>query len=127
MPRSSNRPAFEQPFVYEEDLSTIGIDVEAFRRRQREDLKRYNAGATTSRQPFRERYRDEQRRDESFASQSDRTDDLVSRRQGWRDSEGDRLDDFGVDEDAELNDEDDLPLADLVRRRHESADNNDGN
>lgn len=127
MPRSSNRPAFEQPFVYDEDLSTIGTDVEAFRRRQKEDLKRYYAGAITSRQPFRERYRGEQRRDESFASQSNRYDDLGGRKQGWRDSEGDRLDDFGVDEDAELNDEDDVPLADLLRRRHKSADNNDGN
>ena len=127
MPRSRNRLAFEQPFVYDEGLSTIETDVEAFRRRQNEDLKRYNAGATILRRPLHERYRDEQRRDESFASQSNGFDDLGGRKQGWRDSEGDRLDDFGVDEDAELNDEDDVPLAELLRRRHESADNNTGN
>lgn len=35
----------------------------------------------------------------------------------WRDSEGERLEDFGVDEEIELYDEDDVPLAELIRRR----------
>lgn len=38
--------------------------------------------------------------------------------EGWRNSEGERLNDFGVDEDVEFYDEDDLPLAELVRRRN---------
>ena len=46
--------------------------------------------------------------------------------ESWRDSDGDRLDDFGVDECAEFCDEDDIPLAELVRRRHESSNCNDG-
>lgn len=37
--------------------------------------------------------------------------------EGWRDSEGDRLHDFGVDEEAEFYDEDDIPLAQLIQRR----------
>ena len=118
MPRSNNQPVFEQPFVYDEDLSTTKINVEAFRTRQNEDLKRYNEGTTISRLPFHERYG----RNESFASQSPGFDDPGSRKEGWRDSEGDRLDDFGVDEDAE---DDNVPLARLLRRRHESCDNND--
>lgn len=35
----------------------------------------------------------------------------------WRDSEGERLEDFGVDEELDLYDEDDVPLAELIRRR----------
>ncbi len=117
MPRSSNRPPFEQPFVYDGDLSTDPTNVDTFRRRQQEDLKRYDEGATTSirRRPFD--------RDEPFASQSAEADNLGSSEEGWRDSEGDRLDDFGVDEHAEMYDEDDIPLAELLRKRHEHTDN----
>lgn len=37
--------------------------------------------------------------------------------EGWRNSEGERLRDFGVDEDVEFYDEDEVPLAELIRRR----------
>lgn len=120
MPRSGNRPHFEQPFVYDVDLPTIQNNVDAFRRRQQEDLKRYDKGATSiHRRPFYERYTDGDHRNEPFASQSGESDDLGSGEEGWRDSEGDRLNDFGVDENAEFYDEDDTPLAELLRRRHE--------
>ena len=123
MPRSSIRPPFEQPFVYDVDLSTIQNNVDAFRRRQQEDLKRYDEGGTSiRRRPFSERYKNEDDRDERFASQSGESDDLGSGEEGWRDSEGDRLDDFGVDENAEFYDEDDTPLAELLGRRHEHTD-----
>lgn len=36
------------------------------------------------------------------------------------------MDDFGVDQDAEFDVEDNVPLAEFVRRRHELADDNDG-
>lgn len=36
---------------------------------------------------------------------------------GWTNSEGDRLRDYGVDEDAEDSDDDDVPLGELLRRR----------
>lgn len=93
-------------------------NVDAFRRRQQEDLKRYDEGGTTSirRRPFHERYRNGDHRSKSFASRSADSDDLRNSGAGWRDSEGDRLDDFGVDEDAEFYDEDDTPLAELLRR-----------
>lgn len=35
----------------------------------------------------------------------------------WRNKEGERLADFGLDEDAEFYDEDDLPLSEIMRRR----------
>lgn len=37
--------------------------------------------------------------------------------EGWRNKEGERLADFGVDEVADFYDEDDVPLAELIRRR----------
>ena len=125
MPRSSNRPPFEQPFVYDEDLSTDSNNVDTFRRRQQEDLKRYGEGATSSirRRPSHERYKSRHHRDKPFASQSAETHDLGSSEEGWRDSEGDRLNDFGVDEHAEMYDEDDIPLAELLRKRHEHTGN----
>lgn len=36
---------------------------------------------------------------------------------GWTNAEGDRLRDFGVDEDAEEEDDEDVPLGELLRRR----------
>lgn len=43
--------------------------------------------------------------------------------EGWRNSEGERLKDFGVDEDVEFYDEqgDDLPLSQLLARKKERA------
>jgi palmitoyltransferase len=39
--------------------------------------------------------------------------------EGWRNAEGERLKDFGVDEDVEFYDEqeDEIPLAELIARR----------
>jgi len=35
----------------------------------------------------------------------------------WKNSEGDGLKDFGVDEEVEFYDEEDIPLAELLRRK----------
>ena len=43
--------------------------------------------------------------------------------EAWRNSEGDRLNDFGVDEDVEFYDEDDVPLAKLLSRRNGRSSN----
>lgn len=50
----------------------------------------------------------------------DEYDGATDSRHGWRNSEGERLADYGVDEDTEpelIDDEDDVPLAELIRRR----------
>ena len=108
MPRPNNRLPSGQPFIYSEDLSTNESSVNTFRKRQQADLKRYDQGPTILDQPqtLHEEY---------------------SRKGGedWRDSEGDRLDDFGVDEDAEYYEEDDIPLTELLRRRHVRQSYND--
>ena len=43
---------------------------------------------------------------------------------GWKDSDGDRLEDFGVDEEIDFYDEDDIPLSELLKRRR--VDSNQG-
>ena len=108
MPRPNYRQPSEQPFVYREEFSTNESNVDAFRRRQQEDLKRSDRGITTLNQKYTLHWKNSLKGEE-----------------GWRDSEGDRLDDFGVDEDAEYYSEDDIPLNELLRRRHVRENYND--
>ena len=75
--------------------------VQAFRQRQQTDAKRFKDGLRTA-PPGRQI--------EPIPGRKN----LVER--GWRDSEGERLEDFGVDEDIEF-DEDDLPLSELLTKR----------
>ena len=107
--------------------STIQNDIDSFYRRQQEDLKRYNQRSTT---PIRRRDLPKQdskacNHDSSVPFQSAEPDGLERDGDRWRNSDGERLDDFGVDENAENYDEDDTPLAELLRRRHRTTDYND--
>lgn len=45
------------------------------------------------------------------------SDDDEEGEEAWQNSEGDRLKDFGVDEEADFYDEEDLPLTEVLRRR----------
>lgn len=45
------------------------------------------------------------------------SDDNEESKEAWQNSEGDRLKDFGVDEEADFYDEEDLPRTDVLRRR----------
>ena len=104
-----------RPFTYEEDTRSNREQIDAFRHRQKEDLKRFNrTDPLIRRRPFHERYRDNSQELRESPSLIDS--DKVSKRgeEAWRNSEGDRLDDFGVDEDIEFYDEDDIPLAELL-------------
>ncbi|KAA6406390.1 MAG: palmitoyltransferase pfa4 [Lasallia pustulata] len=93
--------------------------IDSFRRRQERDIARIRVphSQVQRRRPFHERY--------SHAEELDaveRGTESDGRRssegeEGWRNSEGDRLQDFGVDEDADFYDEDNVPLAELLRRR----------
>ena len=120
MPWPNKRLFSEQPFVHSKDLSIADSNINAFRRRQQEDLKRYDRGATTSlrHRPQHEKNNPKGHRDHEVTSNSAESNDGGNGGWGWRDSEGDGLDDFGVDEYAEFYDEDDIPLAELLRRRH---------
>lgn len=75
-------------------------DVEGFRRRQKEDIERKKKGkGVEKRNKVGEKEKEE-----------------IGK--GWKNSEGEGLADFGVDEDAE---DDDVPLGVLMRKRRERA------
>lgn len=128
-----------------EDLEgkvTMAMDKAAFARRQAEDVGRQIPGQEEGfrrRKPFYVRL--EERRDEErervYEGETDEDDgegqedfeemkkdgkDREIGEEAWRNSEGERLADFGVDEDVEFYDEDDLPLAELMRLRKQRAD-----
>ncbi|EEP77867.1 conserved hypothetical protein [Uncinocarpus reesii 1704] len=100
-------------------------DIDAFRRRQELDYQRYQTEAgVMRRKPFHQRYTDnintEYISDPSNSVKGYYSSD--SGEEGWRNSDGDRLRDFGVDEEAEFYDEDDVPLAVLIERRKNKKD-----
>lgn len=45
------------------------------------------------------------------------SDNSEESKEAWQNSEGDRLKDFGVDEEADFSDEADVPLTHVLRRR----------
>lgn len=115
-------------------------DIDSFRARQAADLARYedaDGEYVVRRRPFHERLEDAHKchEDRVYEIEDEDEDVLVSDdeesaemvpaqtegndagEEGWRNKEGERLADFGVDEVAEFYDEDDVPLAELIRRR----------
>lgn len=90
--------------------------VSAFRRRQQEDFGRLAHGSSGT--ILRRRVGSvDNGYDNLQGSQQPNIDNGGQGKEGWRNSEGDRLDDFGVDENAELFDEDNIPLTELIRKR----------
>ena len=105
-----------------EDVSAIKIpeyssareQIEAFNRRKQEDLQRQKIYPQVER-----RQRFHKRLESLIDSDSDSAETTSSAdgEEGWRNSEGERLGDFGVDEEVEFYDEEDIPLAVLIERR----------
>ncbi|BCS21200.1 putative palmitoyltransferase with autoacylation activity Pfa4 [Aspergillus puulaauensis] len=111
--------AQQNGFAYGAAANMGHIDIEAFNQRNTADLRRRKAHAEVERRkPFHARF------DES-ASDSSENDGGVpdhgsdNGEESWRNSEGERLRDFGVDEEAEFYDEEDIPLAMLMQQRAE--------
>ncbi|KAI4200045.1 MAG: hypothetical protein LQ350_004183 [Teloschistes chrysophthalmus] len=90
MPRRRYKIADRNPFTYGADAS--GLDVQGFRERQNQDALR-------------------------FANSRDDEQDNAGTTPSWRDSAGEQLQDFGVEEDAEWNEEANIPLGELLRFR----------
>jgi palmitoyltransferase len=120
IPRLNRQLDGSHAFVYPQTALSDYDERQAFKKRQEDDLKRRGSNSgIIRRKPFHARHANE------FPDQqSDRdTDDDGSDKQsnsgeeGWRSPEGDRLRDYGVDEDAEFYDQDDIPLSELLRRR----------
>ncbi|GIZ43744.1 hypothetical protein CKM354_000696000 [Cercospora kikuchii] len=117
------------------DGFTKSWDIHDFKERQAADLARYTDGDgeyVVRRRPFHERleasrqseriYEDEDAIGTDTESDDEDVRGRPSRRadegeEAWRNKEGERLADFGVDEVADFYDEDDVPLAELIRRR----------
>lgn len=91
-------------------------DLAAFKKRQEADLIKRRGVYTFGGEEYRSTsnmFADEE--DENYDDDEDKYTKGLDGEEGWTNAEGERLRDFGVDEDAE--DEDDIPLAELLRRR----------
>jgi palmitoyltransferase len=96
--------------------------VQAFRRRQQQDYKRLetvrgsNAGSFDTAEA-----KGKQTHHSDDEYESDYEEQGMDGQAGWTNSDGDRLRDYGVDEEAEViildDDEEDIPLGELLRRR----------
>lgn len=122
IPRAS-RSAEQQTegFIFGQSQSD---GIAEFKERQARDFERQkSASATVSRRkPFSERYASaESQVQGSDYHLCDDESPHDSGEEGWASPEGDRLRDFGVDEDVEFYDQDDVPLGELLRRRGKIA------
>ncbi|KAF2270681.1 zf-DHHC-domain-containing protein [Lojkania enalia] len=113
----------EEAFTYRDAGLTPEETLVAFRKRQEADIVR-------RRKPFVQRVEAKVVRESSLSGEdmngSEAGEDFDgegeegshSGEEGWRNSEGERLRDFGVDEDIEFYDEeDDIPLSELLARK----------
>ena len=111
-------PGSRYAFTHDEASTSNQDYIEAFRQRQEQDLKRFARGSAPvlRRKPFRERCSDT-KPEIPIENENIICEDQTAGEEAWQNSEGDGLKDFGVDEEAEFYDEDDLPLAEVLRRR----------
>ncbi|OCK77915.1 zf-DHHC-domain-containing protein [Lepidopterella palustris CBS 459.81] len=109
--------AFTQPGP---DL-TAEQNIAAFKQRQQVDIQRWKTSASSikRRKPFVKRMEDTDGSLEYGSDGSEVEDAEDSGEEGWKNSEGERLRDFGVDEEVEFYDDedDDIPLSELMRKR----------
>ena len=125
MPRQIRNIDSQHAFTYSDDVTSAQDHVQAFKQRQQIDYRRFTEGhrVFARRTPFRERYEDQtlgrSEMNQATSSNSSRT----AGEEAWMNAEGERLQDFGVDEDAEFYDgEDEIPLSQLLlHRRHAAA------
>lgn len=118
MPRPENPIHTSQAFVHSDSqFNSAEDEVAAFRRRQQTDLKRRDILRKESLKSKEEiPYSDAEEDWESGSEYEEGMDGEI----GWTNSDGDRLRDYGVDEEADLLD-DDIPLSELLRRRKAKA------
>lgn len=128
MPRRIRTFDPQHAFTYSDDIQSTQDHVRAFKQRQQDDLRRFGGGhgVFAKRTPFRRRYENHG----SDSTEADQVTPLNSNEaadeEAWKNSEGERLEDFGVDVDTEFYDrEDDIPLSQLLlRKRQEAATHN---
>ena len=115
----------EEAFTYRDAELNNEDTLAAFRRRQEEDVIR-------RRKPFVQRVEARAAREQHTGQAEDDWDEEMHAdgslegnedgEEAWKNSEGERLKDFGLDEEAEFYDEeDDLPLGEILARRRARA------
>jgi palmitoyltransferase len=102
-----------------------GDEVHAFKRRQQEDYRRWETMRANNVRAGA-KLRSSAAGPASMEAESTEEDDEeyeegMDGETGWTNSDGDRLRDYGVDEEAEMIVEDDIPLGELLRRRRAVA------
>jgi palmitoyltransferase len=115
MPRRSRDIPSNDAFTYLDAGKSDSERIAAFKARQEQDLLR--ATVNHRRKPFHERFQ--------APHAAPGGNDILKHdaetsagEEAWRTSEGDRLDDFGVDEDVEFYDEENVPFQDGKSCRH---------
>lgn len=118
MPRANRfSNVIEDPFLVPNQESSQAEEILAFKKRQQADFEsRADHYGVKRRRPFHERFEQGTVYPADNISQAKRNDES-SGEEGWQDTGGNRLKDFGVDEDVEFYDEDNIPIAELLRRR----------
>ncbi|KAK5045154.1 hypothetical protein LTR84_009487 [Exophiala bonariae] len=117
MPRASRgSDVLEDPFNHHQGFSPAE-EILAFKKRQQADFEsRADYYGVKRRRPFHERF-EQSTVDATEDMSREMHDGESSGEEGWQDTGGNRLKDFGVDEDVEFYDEDDIPISELLRRR----------
>lgn len=98
-------------------------EIDAFRHRQAADLHRRQRVSTDvqRRQAFDKRFRSVESSgnwdQEKYAYEEHEAENGEDGEEGWRNVDGERLKDFGVDEETEFYDEDNLPLFQLMTQK----------
>lgn len=109
----TNTEAFTVPQTY----SSAHEQIQAFNRRQLEDMKRTKPGVEVQRrQKFHARMGKQNMDEMDAAGPSEYPNESNLGEEAWKNSEGERLLDFGVDEEVEFYDEEDIPLGVLMQR-----------
>jgi palmitoyltransferase len=97
-------------------------DITAFRQRQQQDYeRRLQHGSTIRRRQIFHRRFDTPNINDIKHLDDQNVDDNEEGEESWRTLEGDRLADYGVDEEVEFYDEEDVPLAQLVKRKQNTT------
>lgn len=119
VPRSDRPLDLHGAFIHDHDGLSANEELLAFQRRQQADFERRpDHYSVKRRKPFHERFDSPNhiplKDDDAGADEAE-----DSGEEGWQDSGGNRLKDYGVDEDVEFYDEDNIPIAELMKRRKE--------
>ncbi len=100
-------------------FATLDVEREAFRRRQEKDYERWGHKKSPASHEQVESSEGDDEDDDDAEDEEEEYEEGIDGEAGWTNSDGDRLRDYGVDEEAEeiFDDDEDIPLGELLRRR----------